>query len=111
AGEDADADANPGGAGTGGIWGCDAPAGTTVEERHADGTITMAYPCFDFQTLGDLLNAHNIPWKYYTANPGTSGYIWSTYDAVKHIRQTSQWQQHVVNYSSFAQDAASGNLP
>lgn len=107
AGENADVDANP----VGSTWGCDATATTTVEQRHADGTITKVYPCFDFKTIGDELTASNISWKYYAPDPGTSGYIWSQYNAIKHVRQTSAWQQHVVNYNQFAQDATSGNLP
>ncbi|HEV2339429.1 MAG TPA: alkaline phosphatase family protein [Patescibacteria group bacterium] len=109
AGQDNDVDANPTSAG---IWGCDSPANATVEERHANGTIQNVFPCFDnFQTVGDLLNAHSLSWKYYAPDQGTSGYIWSIYDAIKHIRETTQWQQHVVNYSQFAVDASSGNLP
>jgi phospholipase C len=92
-------------------YGCDSPAGTTVKEWHADGSTTYEYPCFDFQTIGDTLNAHNLSWKFYEAGPSTDGYNWSSYDAIKHIRNTSQWTQHVVDYTKFATDAASGNLP
>src|SRR5258708_75785 len=110
AAEDNDVDANP--AGSNGTWGCDSPLTARVEERHADGTIQNVFPCFDnFQTLGDVLNTHNLSWKYYAPDPGTSGYIWSQFNAIKHIRQTSQWQQHVVNYNNFITDATSGNLP
>lgn len=108
AGTSNDVDANP----VGGNWGCDAASGTTVEERHADGTTTNVFPCFDnFQTLGDLLNTKNLSWKYYAPNAGQSGYIWSQYNAVNHIRNTSQWAQHVVNYSTFITDATNNTLP
>jgi len=33
------------------------------------------------------------------------------YDAINHIRNTNQWKLHVVDYTKFASDAASGNLP
>jgi phospholipase C len=92
-------------------YGCDSPTGTTVKEWHADGSVSYEYPCFDFPTIGDTLNTAGIPWRFYQAGPKTDGYNWSSYDAIKHIRQTSQWQQHVVDYTQFAADAASGSLP
>jgi phospholipase C len=93
-------------------WGCDAPKGSSVEEIHADGKVTHTFPCFnDFQTLGDLLTAHNISWKYYAPGQDKIGYQYSTYDAIKDIRETQQWQQHVVDYMQFAKDAAAGSLP
>lgn len=101
----------PGGGATN-QWGCDAPTGTTVEERAPDGTTTNVYPCFSFMTLADELNAAGISWKYYAqTTKGASGYQFSTYDAIKQIRTTSQWTSHVVPYTQFASDAASGNLP
>lgn len=107
AAEDNDVDANP----VGGNWGCDAVPSTLVEERHANGQIEHVFPCFENKTLGDLLNQANISWKYYAPDQGTSGYIWSQYNAIGHVRKTTQWQQHVVNYTQFVQDAQSGNLP
>lgn len=107
AGEDANVDSNP----DAGSWGCDSPAGATVEQRAPDGTITHTYPCFDFRTMGDLLDAKNISWKYYAPNQGQNGYIWSSFDAIRHIRMGPDWQSHVVHYSNFIADAQSGNLP
>jgi phospholipase C len=107
AAEDANVDGNPNNP----RWGCDAPTTTTVDQRAPDGTITKTFPCFDFQTLGDLLDAKSISWKYYTPSQDQSGYIWSTFDAIKHIRMGPDWQNHVVNYTQFTTDAAAGNLP
>jgi phospholipase C len=92
-------------------WGCDSPQGTTVEERAPNGNTSNVFPCLDIPTLGDLLTSHGISWKYYAPAQDQPGYEWSTYDAIKDIRNTSQWQTHVVDYSQFATDAASGNLP
>src|SRR5579885_2292131 len=61
-----------------GPWGCDAPSGTTVQVLLSNGQITPQYPCFDFATLGDSLQAANISWKSY-APPGN---VWNAYDAV-----------------------------
>lgn len=93
-------------------WGCDAPTGTTVEERSPTGATKKVYPCFGFTTLGDRLNTSGISWKYYAqTTKGASGYQFSTYDAIRQIRTTAQWKAHVVPYTQFAADAASGNLP
>jgi hypothetical protein len=45
------------------------------------------YPCFEHQTLGDLLSApppqfQPFSWKYYTPGPGS---LWSAPDAIQHI--------------------------
>jgi phospholipase C len=92
-------------------WGCDAPPSTTVREIHPDGSITHNYPCFTFQSLGDLLTAQNISWKSYFPTKDQDGYEWNAYDAIKDIRETKQWQIHMADYTQFVTDAASGNLP
>ncbi|HZU70293.1 MAG TPA: alkaline phosphatase family protein [Ktedonobacteraceae bacterium] len=92
-------------------WGCDDPKGTTVEERHSNGKVENVFPCFTFQTLGDLLSAQNISWKSYSPSFNKDGYEWNAYDAIQGIRNTNQWKQHFSDYTNFVKDAASGNLP
>jgi phospholipase C len=92
-------------------WGCDAPKTTTVEQIHSDGSITYDFPCFTFASLGDLLSAQSISWKQYAPGVDQNGYEWNPFDAIKSIRETSQWKEHMANYTQFARDAASGNLP
>jgi phospholipase C len=98
--------------GKGQLWGCDANPLTQVPAL-AEGTliVTKPFPCFNFQTLADLLDGANISWKFYAPPSGTAGYVFSTYDAIEHIRETSLWTEHVVNQTEFATDAAAGNLP
>ena len=62
-------------------WGCDFP------NKNYDF-------CFDYQTLGDLLDNAGISWKYYS--PGTFGQWktysnWEAYDAIHHIRYGTDW--------------------
>lgn len=95
----------------GSSWGCDAAASDTVKFVAPDGAVSYRPPCFNFLTLGDLLDAQHIGWKYYAPGQGQSGYIWSSYDAIKHIRMGSDWAKHVVNYPQFQSDAAAGALP
>jgi phospholipase C len=92
-------------------WGCDADDTVTVPVMDSSGHISQQFPCFDFQTLADSLQNAGVTWKYYAPGEGQSGYIWSTLDAIKHIRYTSLWTDHVVPDTQFASDAKAGQLP
>ena len=103
-------------------WGCDSDDNQTVPvvrhndapgESKGDGTdgITTQSPCFDFQTLADSLEAARVSWKYYAPSKGQYGYQFSTLDAIRHIRNTPLWNEHVVPDGQFADDAKNGRLP
>jgi phospholipase C len=94
-----------------GRWGCDSPTNSRVQTLDEDDNVGHVYPCFDFDTLADRLEEKGLSWKYYAPGEGQSGYIWSALDAIRHIRLTSLWQQHVVPTEQFVQDAQTGNLP
>lgn len=96
---------------SGGVWGCDSPPTATVQVMDDDGSLSRAYPCFDFQTLADELEAKGLSWKYYAPGQGQSGYIWSALDAISHIRLSDLWVQHVVPTTDFVNDAINGTLP
>jgi phospholipase C len=94
-------------------WGCDAPPSTTVPIYSANGTETEAFPCFNYQTLGDLLDAAHLSWRYYTTI-GTQlalEVLPNPYDAVKHIRYGPDWAIDTVTPSTrIVDDIQSGNL-
>jgi phospholipase C len=92
-------------------WGCDSDPGTTVEVMDTNGNITNQFPCFDIPTLADLLQDAGISWKYYAPAQNTSGYNWSIFNAINHIRNTSLWTTNVPLDTQFTSDALSGNLP
>lgn len=96
---------------TGPNWGCDAGPDEIVKQRTAVGTVRSISPCFDFPSLTDALDARGVSWRYYAPQEGQNGYIWSTLDAIKHVRDGADWSTHVVPYTQFATDAASGQLP
>jgi phospholipase C len=95
----------------GSSWGCDAPAKSRVLVMDAQGKTTRQYPCFEFQTLGDLMTAAGVSWLYYAPGQGQPGYQWNTYDAVKHVRNGSMWTTNVVPETQFIHDATAGTLP
>lgn len=92
-------------------WGCDSPDTARVEVMDSSGVVTSQYPCFEFQTLGDILDSAGISWRYYSPRPGASGYVWNAMNAVRHIRRGPLWQTNVVPDTQFVQDARAGQLP
>ena len=65
--------------------GCIAAAKTTVAMINAAGSESAQppqYPCFEHQTLSDLLDAKTVTWRYYTPSAGS---IWTAPDAIQHI--------------------------
>ena len=100
------ADENP----TKAPWGCDAPPGTTVNALDAQGQeYVYGFPCFDYPTIADELDAQGITWRYYT--PLAAG-VWSAFDAVKHIRFGPDWATDIASFSKYtpAQDFAAGQI-
>jgi len=75
------------------------------------GHMSQVYPCFDFTTLADRLEEAGISWKYYAPGKGQSGFIWSSFQAISHIRFSSLWDEKVVDTSQFEIDALNGALP
>jgi phospholipase C len=92
-------------------WGCDADDDETVLVKKPDGSVKTVPPCFDFETLADSLQAAHISWKYYAPPQGHYGYMWSTLDAIRHIRQSPLWESNVVLDTEFVNDAVNGRLP
>jgi phospholipase C len=97
--------------GTLNAWGCDSPDTAVVEEEGKHGRVHYAYPCFDFRTIGDELDAHHISWTYYSPTQGHDGYFWNSFDAIKHIRNGLDWTTHMADYTQFERDASAGKLP
>jgi phospholipase C len=93
-------------------WGCDSIEQAYVPVEDREGKEVKVPPCFDFLTEGDLLLRAGIPWAYYSATNMQNGYLWSAYDAVRHIRQDEQlWQSHVFPVDGLVQDIRDGRLP
>ncbi|HXJ64222.1 MAG TPA: alkaline phosphatase family protein [Actinomycetota bacterium] len=99
-------------------WGCDAPKSEQVEVADTEGRMHLVSPCFDFRTEADLLDQKDIPWAYYAAPPvpwedaPRSGYIWSAFASVRHIRDDpQQWSQHIFPVQQVVDDIAHDRLP
>lgn len=91
-------------------WGCDA-APTAHAVIYRGGKLKEVPPCFNADTLASEANAAGVSWKFYAPPKGSSGYVWSTYDAIKPIRNSSQWSTSVVPPTQFDTDVQDGTLP
>ncbi len=81
------------------IWGCDAKRGTTVPIFGAgERTIRPGvFPCFDQPTIGELLDAAHVSWKYYTGPyDATTDIAVNIYDAFRKVRYGRDWQRNVI---------------
>lgn len=97
AGQSADSDENPGGEAVNGPWGCDSPSSSRVALIGPNGTdLPGVYPCFDYATIADLLDAKGVSWRYYAPDAQKVGYVWSAFDAVRHIRFGPDWTRNVI---------------
>ena len=93
-------------------WGCDSMRDSYAVVVDSEGVKKKVPPCFDFLTEGDLLTEAQIPWAYYAATQYQNGYLWSAYDAVRHIREDEEyWRSHIFPVDRFAEQARSGLLP
>lgn len=117
AGQSLNVDENPrlakgGSVAQGNTWGCDSPLhSTTLLLGPSGGDIPGPFPCFDFTTAGDLLDRAGLSWAYYAPTFGDHAFVWSTYDAIKHIRYGLDWKRNIVSPETrVLSDIASGHL-
>jgi phospholipase C len=93
-------------------FGCDAPAQQLVEVYDSEGNVVKVPPCFDFQTAGDLLSKHGVPWAYYSATPIQRGYIWSAYSAISRYRNhPERWARYMRPVDQVVRDIKANTLP
>jgi phospholipase C len=101
-------DENP----SGSTWGCDAAPGSTAALIGPEGTdLPGVYPCFDYRTLADLLDARGVTWRYYAPGSADGYFVLSAYQAIRHIRFGEDWSQNVISpQTRVFTDIAAGHL-
>lgn len=97
-------------------WGCDALPYTKTSIIKTNGDYQQfggPAPCFTYKTLRDLLDAKSISWKYYAvAVQGSGAGIWSAFDAIKAVRDGSEWYTNVTKSPKVIfKDITNGKLP
>ena len=97
-----------------GPWGCQGKfydmVPTITPSRKTTGTPEP--PCFDYQTLGDELDAAHLSWRFYTSRYGSpsAGALWSGYQAVEHIYDGPDWANVITPQQTFLSDVKKGKL-
>ena len=89
--------------------GCTAPSGEFVKLIDPSGSEAQKmYPCYEHETLVDLLDNAGVSWKYYAPSAGS---IWTGPNAIYHLRFGSDWTNDVVlNPAQVLTDIANGQL-
>jgi phospholipase C len=89
--------------------GCTAPAGEFVRMIDPSGSESQKmYPCFEHQTIADLLDNQGISWRYYAPSAGS---IWTGPNAIQHLRNGPDWDNNVVlKPAQVLTDIANGQL-
>jgi len=94
-------------------WGCDGGPYSVVNAVDPNtGHAYLTKPCFDIPTIADTFQKYHVSWKYYSPGQYQSGYIWDSFDAIKHIRYSHLWKT-LADYpvQKFTSDARNGKLP
>jgi phospholipase C len=93
-------------------WGCGGNQTNVVDTLNQDRSYgPTESPCFDYQTVGDELDAKKLSWRYYAPAVSDPAYIWSAYQAVNHIYNGPDWTKDVISPSSqFLTDIGAGKL-
>jgi phospholipase C len=93
-------------------WGCDSLSNAEVAVKDENGTISQVFPCFDIETVGDLLERKSIPWAYYSATPYQNGYLWNAFSAISHVRHDEErWARHIFPVDELVHDIEENRLP
>ncbi|MGA8532897.1 MAG: alkaline phosphatase family protein [Candidatus Tumulicola sp.] len=98
------------------VWGCDAPANTvtsliTTNDGFEPGK--GPFPCLEYPTLRDSLDAGKVSWRYYVPPMSTNvGKIWSAFDAIRAVRYGPEWKANIsVPETNVLKDISNDKLP
>ena len=100
-----------------GPWGCDAPAKTVTTYITTSGDFffnTGPFPCMSYKTMADVLDPKGLSWKYYVPPllvPGSSGFLWNAFDAIRNVRYGPDWANVVSPETGVFGDVKNNRLP
>ncbi|HET6275824.1 MAG TPA: alkaline phosphatase family protein [Candidatus Cybelea sp.] len=96
-----------------GAWGCPGGSGDRINEIGPKRQVPSGSEvvCWDPTTLGDELDAAKISWAFYAVSYSGDPWIWSAYQAIKHIYYGYDWKHDIISPpSQFLADVQNGNL-
>ena len=99
---------------SGGAWGCEGGSGDFIYDGRAAASSSRRprVTCWDpTQRSATSSTAQSIPWAFYAVAYAAIRWIWSAYQAIKHIYKAPDWSKDVINpQSQFINDVKNGNL-
>ncbi len=102
---------------SGGPWGCDAPSKTVTTYITTSGEFFFnkgPFPCLSYKTMADVLDPKGLSWKYYVPPllvPGSSGFLWNAFDAIKKVRYGADWANVISPETDVFDDVKHNRLP
>ena len=91
-------------------WGCDEYSSDTLEVLDKGTCATKnVFPCFKIPSVPTVLPA-GVTWKFYGSHFYILPEVWSMFDAIDGIRNTSLWNQ-IVTTDQFLTDIQNHTLP
>ncbi|HEX3670453.1 MAG TPA: alkaline phosphatase family protein [Candidatus Cybelea sp.] len=96
-----------------GAWGCPGGSGDMIGEVGPQRQVPSGYEvvCWDPTTLGDELDTAGLSWAFYAVSYSGYPWIWSSYQAIKHIYYGQDWKKDVISPpSQFLTDVSNGKL-
>jgi phospholipase C len=90
------------------IWGCGAGRSNRVATLTDQRTFGPSVPaCFNYRTLADEVDAKGLTWRFYIDAKNS---IWSSFQAIHHIRYSKKWRKNVVLDQNLFSDIRDGFL-
>jgi phospholipase C len=90
------------------IWGCGGgpsdKVSTLTDQRTFGPTVSA---CFNYPTLADEVDRKGLTWRFYIDAKNS---IWSSFQAIRHIRYSNKWNTNVVLDQNLASDIKAGFL-
>jgi phospholipase C len=96
-----------------GAWGCPGGSGDRISTVGQQRQIPSGHEvvCWDPKTLGDELDTAGLPWAFYAVSYSGYPWIWSAYQAIKHIYYGNDWKTDIISPpSQFLTDVTNGKL-
>ena len=79
-------------------WGCDGGPSDTIPTLNPNRTFgPNIVVCWDITTLGDELDHAKKSWRFFASSLNGDGNIWSSYQAIRHIRYGKDWTNDVIS--------------
>ena len=89
-------------------WGCDSPPDSLESMTDSNGARSLAFPCFGYRALPNVLADAGIPWAVYRSGRSSAH---NALDALRSVRFDPTLWSHMYPLTQFTSDASSLGMP